>query len=293
MSAERSAAYPSPPTLGQVRPEAVRCWERVRAVLPPSDPTNPADPSVALDTLMAMLHAALTMDDSLGVAETEVRGVSPSGFSGRTPAPYYQDDSVTLYHGDARELLSQLPTCSLVLTDPPYPAEFQDVWHPLGRDSEAILVPGGSLVTLCGHFQVPFVANELSRALRYWWIGGMYYDGSTPEKLPGKWVNIHWKPALWFIKGQRRDKRCPIDMVACRASDKGFHEWGQPLDWFTRWIGWLTDPGELVIDPFAGGGTTLRAAKDAGRRAIGIELDERTCEIAATRLSQEVLDLVV
>lgn len=54
------------PTLGDVRPEAVRCWERVRAVLPPSDPTDPDDPSVNLDTLMAMLYAALVMDEALG-----------------------------------------------------------------------------------------------------------------------------------------------------------------------------------------------------------------------------------
>ena len=69
------------------------------------------------------------------------------------------------------------------------------------------------------------------------------------------------------------------------------HPTPKPRALMQLFIGWHTEPGDLVLDPFMGGGTTLDAAKYMGRKAIGIELDERWCEIAAKRLAQEVLDL--
>ena len=68
------------------------------------------------------------------------------------------------------------------------------------------------------------------------------------------------------------------------------HPCPYPIALPTRCISAVTDIGDIVLDPFAGSGTTLRAAKDLGRKAIGIEIDERYCEIAAKRLGQEVLD---
>lgn len=203
--------------------------------------------------------------------------------------PYYQDDYATIYHGDCREIEPPM-SVPLILTDPPYPGEFSHLFGSLGEIGAKCLAPGGSLVTLCGHYQVPEVCRLIEPHLRYWWIGGMRYAGGT-QRFPGKWVLVQWKPALWFVREARRkgDTSCPGDMMPGGGKDKGHHEWGQPLAWFSHWINALTQPGEIVFDPFMGAGTTIAAAKYAGRKAVGIEIEERYCEIAAIRLSQERL----
>ncbi len=74
-----------------------------------------------------------------------------------------------------------------------------------------------------------------------------------------------------------------------RAETELGHPCPKPMPWLTWLVGLTSRPGETVIDPFMGSGTTLRAAKDLGRKAIGIEIEERYCEIAVKRLSQETL----
>jgi hypothetical protein len=69
----------------------------------------------------------------------------------------------------------------------------------------------------------------------------------------------------------------------------GSHPAEKPIALIRRWIADFTDPGDLILDPFMGSGTVLRAAKDLGRQAIGIEIDRRWCEHAAARLSQAVM----
>lgn len=206
--------------------------------------------------------------------------------------PYYQDDLVTLYHGDCRELFPHLQADSvdLVLTDPPYPAEFLPLYGVLGEGSARVLKSGGHLVSLCGHYQLPDVFNLIHPHLRYWWVGGMSH--TTKQRLPGKWVAAAWKPAVWYVKDRRLpgDVECPVDLMP-GSKDKTNHEWGQGPEWFAHWVARLTKPGDTILDPFAGSGTTLRVARDLGRRVIGFEIDEKYCEVIVRRLAQQAWDL--
>ena len=206
--------------------------------------------------------------------------------------PYYENAGVKLYHGDCREVFPEIPSAHLVLTDPPYPKEYEWVWSVLGEHSARILVEGGSLVSLCGHYQVPHVLSTIGAHLRFWWACGMLQTARV--RMPGKWVNIYWKPAFWWVQGRRRSdllSDLPVDMLKGVNEGKVYHKWQQPLTWFSHWIERLSRPGEIVVDPFAGSGTTLIAAHLLDRQAVGIEYEEEACETIAMRLEdKQMLD---
>jgi site-specific DNA-methyltransferase (adenine-specific) len=200
--------------------------------------------------------------------------------------PYYTDEAVTIYHGDAREVLPTLEHADMVLTDPPYPGEFQHLFGEMAAATLPLVERGASLVTLCGQHQLLDVGADIAATgWRYWWCGGMRH--TVYARMPGKWVAAMWKPALWFVKESRRegDTRTPFDMMAGEKRDKRYHDWGQPVGWFRHWMDNLTDAGDVVLDPFMGAGSTLVAAIRSGRRAIGIEIDESHCETAARRIT--------
>ena len=187
---------------------------------------------------------------------------------------------------DAIEMLRSLDDGSvdLILTDPPYPKKFEHLFAQMAEVAASKLKVGGSLVTLCGHHQVIRVGHEMSLHLRFWWCGGMLH--TTLKRLAGKWVCIQGKPMLWYVRERRRvgDTQCPIDYMEGGGKDKRFHAWGQPVHWFKHWIERLTNPGDLVVDPFIGGGTTAVAAVELGRRCIGAELDPEQYAVAMDRL---------
>ena len=204
--------------------------------------------------------------------------------------PYYADKRSTQVLGDLRDVLPQIPDDSahLFVCDPPYAKECVWMYGAIAEQARRILVPGGSLITLFGHHQLPEVVSDVSEHLDYWWTIGMGHGGNL-QQLFGKRVASSYKPGLWFVKGSLRAdlaRTFPIDMLQGGGADKDFHEWGQPVSWFRHWIERLTNPGDVVIDPTSGGGAALVAAVESGRRALGIEIEKRHCHAAVKRLAQ-------
>jgi DNA modification methylase len=207
------------------------------------------------------------------------------------PEPYYADDSVTLYHGDCLEVTEWL-TADVLVTDPPYGLgdrmqggpNWSRLWSegsapnrtvPLAWDASAPLwlvdrLGGFAAVVIWGGNYFPLPPSR----------GWLVWD-----KLVRNFSSGHCELA-WTSLDQ--PVRAYNFAHAQLASEGKVHPTQKPIG-LMEWCLNFLPPGS-VADPFAGSGTTLVAAKALGRQAIGVELEERYCEIAARRLSQDVLD---
>jgi hypothetical protein len=132
------------------------------------------------------------------------------------------------------------------------------------------LKPGGSLVAYTGQATLGEVITGMSPHLRYWWTLALTHSGQS-QQLPGKWVMVRWKPLVWFVRERRTDRVYVDDVVTGTVPDKSAHEWAQGEAELHQIIEQLTEPGGLVVDPFAGSGTTGRAAQVLGRRFLGAD----------------------
>jgi site-specific DNA-methyltransferase (adenine-specific) len=209
--------------------------------------------------------------------------------------PYYEDGSVTIYHADCREL--NWPETAFVWTDPPYAREHLHLYELLVERASRVLSPNGHLFAQAGTLFLPDVLSRLtSGPLSFWWIVSIrHHPAGGVANVHPRQVTQLWKPTIWLrprdasrLSDYVRDE---VDGTAWRPNTA--HPWAQHASGPQFYIGRLTQPADLIFDPFAGSGTTLRAAKDLGRRAIGVEIEERYCEIAASRCAQEVLPLEV
>jgi len=200
--------------------------------------------------------------------------------------PYYQDEAVTIYHGDCREILLSLPKVDLVLTDPPYGVDFQYDSHDdnlEGWRTLMLLLVGWvkanadmGILPSCQINQLEWIYKTIPPDWLICW-----YKGS-----PGHAAYIgfnDWEPLLVYGKIQGLQMH---DYFYAQPVPPNGHPCPKPLQW-AKWLINRTK-AQTILDPFMGSGTTLRAAKDLGRTAIGIEKSEKYCEIAAKRMSQEV-----
>lgn len=206
---------------------------------------------------------------------------------------YYERGGIQIYHGDCREVLRELPPLlvDLVFTNPPYTREYLFSWDVLAEDVPRLMKDGGHLFAYCGHWCLPYAIDALRRNLRYHWMCTLRNNGKNP-KLHGFRVVSMSKPVLWFTKGKPAfpQELYLVDELAHSDWDtKHMHVWGQPI--VLEPILKLCPRNGLILDPFLGSGTNVVAALLTGRRFIGIEIEERYCEIAAKRLDQEVLPL--
>ena len=200
--------------------------------------------------------------------------------------PYYEHAGITIYHGDCRDVLPGLPSVGAVVTDPPYghgemwsggtwasnpiyDLAFQWDATPVSQETLQMVVAAAPLAIVWGgnYYQMP--------PSRCWLVWEKSSKMATMADCELAWTNLD-RPAKLFCEQRNPD-------------GKREHPTQKPLS-LMRWCLSFVPDG-TVLDPFMGSGTTLRAAKDVGRSAIGIEREEKYREIAAKRLQQEALNL--
>ena len=203
--------------------------------------------------------------------------------------PYFQDDAVTIYHGDCREIVPTLGRFDLLLTDPPY--GIKRFANGIGAGDRMINKADGGFNNDVPDAEWLAVLLALAPLAVVWCMNNLPLPRTEHFLVWDKeqtvanfasaelaWCNLP-TPAKVFRFGIHRHNQ----------SKGGGHPTEKPLALMNWCIG-LAGDVQTILDPFAGSGTTGRAAKDLGRKAVLIEREERYCEIAARRMGQGVLD---
>lgn len=232
--------------------------------------------------------------------------------------PYYEQDGIVIFHGDAMQYVQTLPEVDAVVTDPPYGIvgkfgasdlygkrnmqfafdQPEGIMEHVAAVVDVVAEKAKALHLFCDPDHYGNIAKQVRKhgyTVKPW----ARIKKCPPPPMPGNWwpsafelAMYAYKPGAWF--GDESGKRCNVFHCdgyrhGIRANEKVDHPTQKWLPMIEYIVNTIVPEGGLCVDPFMGSGTTLVAAKLTGRRAIGIEIEERYCEIAAKRLSQGVL----
>ena len=202
--------------------------------------------------------------------------------------PYYQDKWVTIYHGDCREILPQLDIwVDLAITDPPWginKAEWDTVF------TLPDLPEVSKLALMCGVWNIAKCPENIGALSYKWMLVAHLINGMTRGGIGfGNYI-----PCLIYLRtgisAYDKSSDCKDFVVGVEAKpEHPSPKPERPVLWF---IERLSGVNNVILDPFLGSGTTCYCAKKLNRYSIGIEIEEKYCEIAAKRCCQEVMELV-
>ena len=202
--------------------------------------------------------------------------------------PYYDDGrGIVIYHGDCREIIQSFAGLYAVVTDPPYGMDYD-------TDGSRFTLGGRSLPRVYGD-KAPFDPKPWMEYPSCVLWGFNHFPTNLPPGGSLVWIKrsdaafgqflsdceVAWVKGIQGVYAFRNIRHA--------IAERRVHPTEKPVDLMAWSILQGTEDSDAILDPFMGSGTTLRAAKDLGRKAIGIEIEEKYCEIAVRRLAQEVL----
>jgi site-specific DNA-methyltransferase (adenine-specific) len=171
-----------------------------------------------------------------------------------------------------------------IVTDPPYPQEYLWTFKALSESAARLLKPGGLCVVMSGQSYLPSVIEALGTHLDYYWTGAYMLPGQ-PTPLRQRNVNSSWKPLLIYSNGPTAPRMFG-DVMRSDRNEKDWHKWGQSESGMLDIIGRLTEPGDLILDPFVGGGATAIAALASDRRVVVSDIAPEQVALCDARVAE-------
>lgn len=201
--------------------------------------------------------------------------------------PTWKQGDIEIRHGDFRNVLTDLVgQVDAIVTDPPYLEEFIDEYDALGELATQILTPHGMLVVMVGQMHLPRYFERLGRHLTYRWCAAYLTDGPA-TRFHARSIATKWKPLLLYDRGDDR-RFLTQDVFRSDRPEKQLKGqvdgWGQSESGMADIVSRVTEPGQLVVDPFLGAGTTAVVCRDLGRRFIGCDIDADAVQTTRNRL---------
>ncbi len=206
-----------------------------------------------------------------------------------------------IYTGDATQLSRFIPdeSVDLIFTDPPYSTKSLHLYQWLAQETIRVLKPGGFILAMCGGLNLDKIYAMFAAipGLRYYWQYNIHLAGSKAAVVwPGgnKHVPIvtRTRAVLAYSKGKAYSRCATLDLVQGTTADKRYHIWGQEERTTRYYIDCFSEVGDLVWDPFCGGGTTVAMCKLIDRRWLAFESDPRVTEIARDRVENIIAPLL-
>ena len=189
--------------------------------------------------------------------------------------------------GDFEEVFADLPDGSIdcIITDPPYPYEFIEVWTKLSRFAKRVLKPNGYCIAYSGQMNLPEVIKRMNEHLNYYWTFSLIHTGSR-QLINGRNLFCGWKPILVFQNGFKKLDKPFDDFIMGTGIEKTHHKWQQAELELKHLIDNFTKEGDVIMEPFAGGATTIIAALKLNRNIIAAEIDETSYNVSKQRISE-------
>lgn len=220
---------------------------------------------------------------------------------------YYHDNAVAIAHGDCRDILPNLPKVDLVLTDPPYGIDGPTTGMQRQRKKcEYHTDTFEDTVTYLSAVVIPIIqwlihnspAVILTPGNRHFGLYpqpdsfGVFYQPSAVAVQ--RFGNLDAQPIFYYGSNQRNQQfGIPLSWKVTESPEKNGHPCPKPIRAWMHLLHSVSLPGHLVLDPFMGSGTTLVAAQTLGRKSIGIDIEEKYCQIAVERLRQKPLPFTI